>query len=59
MIMHLKHCAFQEHGVLFFHRIYHYDNTNGYTQLSNFSLNVVTDSATLITSWNAGAMTEA
>lgn len=40
-------------------RIYHYDNTNGYTQLSNFSLNVVTDSATLITSWNAGAMTEA
>lgn len=39
--------------------IYHYDNASGYTQLSNFSFSVSPTSASQISGWSTGILTQA
>ena len=38
-------------------RIYYYNETTGYHQLSNFSLNLTTDAVSEVTSWGPGSPT--
>lgn len=40
-------------------RIYHYDNSSGYTQLSNFEYNVTKSTVGSVTSWVPGTTTKA